>query len=213
MKVSEDDRVDAAAAGVEKPAISSCHLTLIFLSDLSRYRSLLRHQNRKFDSALTYYGLANDLVPASGYGHHQMGIIFLEEKKHLYIVYLFYRALAADQPHPNAAKNLELEFRHLMRPATPRAQSPLDALQAWFVRLHVHFYRGEEFPQHAELEEEVLHRFGLAIKACQFGPSLLKMILTNICAYQVAKGRIQGMSTNSPHQVGCADCFISKLDS
>jgi hypothetical protein len=193
MSVPDEDRVDAAATGVQEAVLSSCHITLIYLGDLSRYRSLLKTHGRNFDTALTYYSLANDLRPNSGYGHHQMGLIFLEEKKHLNIVYHFYRALAVEKPHPNAQSNLEVEFRDLLRPATPRAQTPQEAFASWFVRLHAYFHRGEHFTQHAELEEEVLHRFKMALKSHDSGSTLLHMILINICAYQVAQDKVKSM--------------------
>ncbi|KAL1871723.1 hypothetical protein VTK73DRAFT_1863 [Phialemonium thermophilum] len=196
MEIPDKDRVDAAATGVQPIVLASCHITLTYLGDLSRYRTLLRPQNdRKFDTALAYYSIANDLVPESGYGHHQMGLIFLGEKKHADIVYHFYRALAAPEPHPNALGNLEVEFRNLLRPAQSRAQTPHEAFTSWFVRLHAHYYQGQEFNQRSELEEEVLHRLKMALKDNDFGETLLKTVLVNICAYEVAQERVKAKWT------------------
>jgi tetratricopeptide (TPR) repeat protein len=189
-------RVDAMATGVKDQVLNSAYLTLIYLGDLWRYRTQLRHrEGRKYDAALAYYRLATDLDPRSGYAYHQMGVIFLEQEKHFEIVYHFYRSLAADEPHPNAAKNLENEFGRVLKvraSASPKGQGPHHVLQDWIVRLHAHFYLGKTFPQHAELEDEVLHRFGLAVKAHDFVDGLLKIALTNICAYQVAKDKVTG---------------------
>jgi protein SMG7 len=187
-------RIDAVATGVKAQVLTSAYLTLIYLGDLWRYRTQLRHrERRKYDASLAYYRLATDLDPRSGYAYHQMGVIFLEEEKHFDIVYHFYRSLAAEEPHPNAARNLGSEF-HRVRQSTAsvRGQGPHHALQDWIVRLHAHFYGGKEFAQHAELEDEVLHRFGLAVKANDFVDGLLKIALINICAYQVAKDKITG---------------------
>lgn len=192
MDVPPEERIDAVAAGIGQGIISSCHHTLTYMGDLSRYRSLYLPHGRNFDICLTFYSLANDLMPDSGYGYHQMGLVFLEEKKHVEIVYHFYRALAAVKPHPNASSNLEVEFRDLLRRDPPRARNPYDAFTFWFVRLHAYYHRGEHFTQRAELEEEVLHRFKLALKADDFGPTLLKMVLINICAFQIAQDKISG---------------------
>jgi hypothetical protein len=187
-------RIDAVAAGVKKQVLTSAYLTLNYLGDLWRYRTQLKHaERRKYDAALAYYRLATDLDPRSGYAYHQMGVIFLEQDKHFDIVYHFYRSLAAEEPHPNAAKNLESEFNRVLKAsASPRGQGPHQALQDWVVRLQAHFYLGKTFSQHAELEDEVLHRLGLAVKAHDFVAGLLKIALINICAYQVAKERITG---------------------
>lgn len=192
MTVPAQDRIDAVAAGIGDSLVSSCHLTLTYMGDLSRYRSLYLPHGRNFGICLTYYSLANDLIPDSGYGYHQMGLVFLEEKKHVEIVYHFYRALAAVKPHPNASSNLEVEFREVLRRDPPRARNPYDAFTFWFVRLHAYYHRGEHFSQRTELEEEVLHRFKVALKANDFSPTLLKMVLINICAYQIAQDKIKG---------------------
>jgi len=198
-------RVDAVAPAVKNQVLTSAYLTLNYLGDLWRYRTQLhRLERRKYDAALAYYRLATDLDPRSGYASHQMGVIFLEQERHFDIVYHFYRSLAAEEPHPNAAKNLESEFNRVLKSsASPRGHGPHHALQDWIVRLHAHFYLGKAFPQHAELEDEVLHRFGLAVKAHDFGHGLLKIALMNICAYQVAKDRITGKFSSSCDQQLC----------
>lgn len=195
MSVKPEEHVDAVATGVDRLVLRSCHLTLIYLGDLCRYRSHTRQKHQGSETALLYYGLANDLIPASGYGHHQMGVIFLDEKKHFEIVYHFYRAWSAKDPHPNSSNNLEVEFRELLRPATaPRSNNAQDAFKSWFVRLHAFFYRGEAFPQHAELEQEVVHRFEMALKSHDMCETLMKMVLINICAYDIAQGKVNGKS-------------------
>ncbi|KAB5570537.1 hypothetical protein GE09DRAFT_711026 [Coniochaeta sp. 2T2.1] len=209
--LGEGDIVDAVATGIEKQVLASCHLTLIYMGDLWRYRSQLRHrqpERRDFRPALAYYGLANDLDPKSGYAYHQMGVVSLEQEKHFDIIYYFYRSLAAEQPHPTAAKNLETGFKRVLQSTTtPQGQGPHRVLQDWVVRLHAHFYRGKEFPQHAELEDEVVHRLGLAVKAHDFADGLLKLVLINICAYQVAKDKI----TNEWTPEGSQSCQFTLL--
>ncbi|KAL0930914.1 telomerase activating protein est1 [Colletotrichum truncatum] len=172
---------------VRQCILKFCHAALIHLGDLSRYRT----QNRPkvpYEAALTYYSLAHDIIPTSGFAHHQMGIIYLDEKKHLDIIYHFYRALAIDEPHPMASQNLEAELKTLQQPPTParRAGAPPDPQEAfvlWFVRLHAYFYKGEPFPQHQELEDEVIHRLEMATKAPNTRELLQKMVLLNMSAF------------------------------
>ncbi|KAI8231433.1 Protein SMG7 [Colletotrichum sp. SAR 10_96] len=171
---------------VRQCILKFCHAALIHLGDLSRYRT----QNRPkvpYEAALVYYSLAHDIIPTSGFAHHQMGIIYLDEKKHLDIIYHFYRALAIEEPHPMATQNLEAELKTVQQPSTPARRAgppdPQEAFVLWFVRLHSHLYKGEPFPQHQELEDEVISRLEMAIKAPNTREMLQKMVLLNIAAF------------------------------
>lgn len=192
---------DEAGAETQASVVKSCHATLLHLGDLSRYRHKMRQKLHGSETALTYYSLAQDLNPDSGFAHHQMGVIYLEEKNHLEIVYHFYRAWAVRAPHPNATNNLEVEFKTLLNPSTPGKRNgppdPNAAFISWFVRLHARFFKGEAFPEHGELEEEVLHRFETALKTPGTFSLLLKMVLVNISAYYVAQAKIKSKLTTS----------------
>ncbi len=147
------------------------------------------------DTALVYYSLAHDIVPASGDAHHQMGVVLADEKKDFDIVYHFYRAWAVKQPHPNVARNLASEFKSLLSPPQPKAgnatKEPEQTFALWFVRLHARFFLGEAFSQQEELETEVLHRFGALLTAPASFSVLQKALLINICAYDVALKKVQ----------------------
>jgi protein SMG7 len=195
IDVPETERVDAAAANIEKLVTASAYRTLVYLGDLARYRTLIRpEKDRNYDSALAYYGLANDVDPTSGLAYHQMAVILREQSRHLEVVYSLYRGLVAEHPHPQASKNLGVVFKDLLRTTPPRAPKAHEALQFWFSRLHAHFDRGKVFSQHNELEKEVLGRFDMAVKAHDFGEGLLKLILVNICAYEVTSNKVKGIS-------------------
>jgi hypothetical protein len=190
--VPDSDHVDAAAAKIDKLVVASASRILVYLGDLARYRTLNRpEKDRKFDNSLAYYSLASDVDQDSGSPYNQMAVIYHEESRHLDIVYCLYRALLADHPHPGAAKNLGVEFKHLLKATAPKGGKDHEALQFWFPRLHAHFEQGKTFSQHNELEKEVLGRFDMAVKAHNFSNGLLKMILINICAYEVASKKIQ----------------------
>ncbi|KAK3380030.1 hypothetical protein B0T24DRAFT_590544 [Lasiosphaeria ovina] len=195
MPVPDEDKLNAADA---KLVTASCHKTLVHLGDLSRYRTLMRSKERRWDIALAYYALANELIPESGLAHHQCGVIYDETKNHLELVYHLYCAMACAEPHPNAPANLEREFRDLREQKAGSAKGATDALVSWFVKLHAFYFKGEEFPGRKELESEVDHRLAMAMKstaqseATQSGTDmgLLKMVLININAYVIGFQKI-----------------------
>jgi len=193
MPVPEKDKVNATAAQLEDVVKGSCHKTLIYLGDLARYRTLLRTKDRKWDGPLAYYFLANDLIPESGHGHHQCGVIYAETEDHLAVVYHMYRALACPRPHPIASTNLELEFRDLRG---RKAMTTKHALVTWFVKLHAFYSQGKDFVERKELESEVDHRLAIALKTgTGYGSDmdLVKMVLINITAYIAAQDKIRSM--------------------
>ncbi|KAF3770396.1 hypothetical protein M406DRAFT_216364, partial [Cryphonectria parasitica EP155] len=185
--VDESQSATIPADAVEK----SFHATLLHLGDISRWRNKARPRPDGLKTAVLFYELANDLKPTHGAAHHQLGI--LEDDNHLHIVYHLYRARAIETPHPNAAANLEQEFKKLLQPSTPSKRSgppdPNEAFANWFTKLHARLYKGDDFPP--ELEEEVLHRLDITLKKPGSLPLILKMVLVNIAAYWVAKSKIE----------------------
>ncbi|KAL2753322.1 hypothetical protein ACRALDRAFT_2029186 [Sodiomyces alcalophilus JCM 7366] len=184
--------------------VLSCSMTLIHIGDLVRYRCQARHHKKpNYRSALTYYSLAHDLNPSSGHAHHQMAIVYLDEKKHFEIVYHFFMSLAVARPHPRALQNLESELKSLIsssgapNSASRRSGPPNthDPFMNWFVRLHAFFYQGEKFSQQGELENEVLHRLDMSVRAADTEAMLMKMVLVNMAAYYVAKTRVSAQGT------------------
>lgn len=180
----------------------SCHATLLRLGDLSRYRNDIRTKDRSWDTAMSYYGLANDLYPKSGNAFNQMAVISLAEGQHLNAIYHLYRALAIDEPHPAAESNLEIEFKKITkewasgsRRSVPKGTNPgggaAGPLISWFVRLHAKLYKGEEFSGHDELENEVLSQMTVLLKEQPLEAILDKMVLINIAAEYFAAERLQ----------------------
>lgn len=194
-----DDTISPVSAELQAKVLKYCHATLIHLGDLARYRTRAKPKRSDYSAPLTYYSLAQDLLPTSGFAFHQMAIINIDEGKHLDVVYHFYRAWAVADPHPLARSNLESEFKTLATSNSSNQRSspgPYDAFIMWFVRLHARFYKGEIFSQHAELEGEVVHRLEMASKNPDSADVLMKMSLTNISAYYVASQRYMGEFTN-----------------
>ncbi|KAL2825614.1 hypothetical protein BDW59DRAFT_146076 [Aspergillus cavernicola] len=170
--------------------LQSCHATLIRLGDLSRYRETeLVSKDRNWGPAIGYYDLATLIYPASGASHNQLAVIALADGSHLRATYHLYRALSGPEPHPTAKGNLEIEFRkvtslwakrELIRPED--AGIPGKALAPWFVYLHAQCYRGVDFPEHDELESEVLSQLAVDLKERSLEGTLQKFCLINIAA-------------------------------
>ncbi|KKA21903.1 hypothetical protein T310_4067 [Rasamsonia emersonii CBS 393.64] len=158
---------------LRKRVLLSCHATLIRLGDLSRYREteLVSGKNRNWGPAIGYYDLASVINPDSGASHNQLAVIALADGNHLRATYHLYMALSAKDPHPTSKGNLEIEFRKIMnawakRELIPREDAgiPGKALTPWFVYLHAQCYKGVDFPEHDELENEVLSQLAVDLK-------------------------------------------------
>lgn len=101
----------AGSQGFRENVLQSCHRTLIYLGDLSRYRASDQLDAKPdYGPAIGYYGLACSLNPSNGMGHHQQAVVALEQKNHLRAIYHLFRAVVVAEPHPNALNNLKLEF-------------------------------------------------------------------------------------------------------
>ena len=189
-----------ASGDLQRRVLLSCHGALIRLGDLSRYRETeLVSKDRNWGPAIGYYDLAMIIYPASGMSHNQLAVIALADGNHLRATYHLYRALAAQEPHPSARSNLEIEFRkvksawakqELIRPED--AGVPGRALAPWFVYLHAQCYNGTDFPEHDELESEVLNQLAVDLKERSLEGTLQKFCLINIAAEDFSRKRSNG---------------------
>lgn len=144
------------------------------------------------------------IYPASGASHNQLAVIALADANHLKATYHLYRALAAQEPHPSARGNLEIEFRKVMNAWAKRelirpedAGIPGRALAPWFVYLHAQCYKGIDFPEHDELESEVLNQLAVDLKERSLEGTLQKFCLINIAAESFARVRSNGKLPDS----------------
>ncbi|KAF2968475.1 hypothetical protein GQX73_g5114 [Xylaria multiplex] len=181
--------------------LKSCHMTLVRLGDLVRYRcqSSDKFSRATFDTASDYYGLANSLDPEDGSAHHQLAVLHQIPGQHFDIVYHFHRAIVVSKPHELALKNLEREFKSPESSSQARkgpAKDQSQAMVTWFVRLHAFYFHGKHFSQQSELEEEVLHRVELAFKGeGTHDALLLRMILVNMAAYDISTEKVKSSWT------------------
>ncbi|KAF2194852.1 hypothetical protein K469DRAFT_136357 [Zopfia rhizophila CBS 207.26] len=180
-------------SSLKNQVLLSCHQALIQLGDLSRYRETeLVEKDRNWGPAKGYYGLAEEIYPDSGHSHNQLAVIAREDGNHFRSTYHLYRSLASKQPHPHAKPNLELEFKKIISAwskgelinnhRSSDGNTPGRALVAWFIRLHSKCYKGLEFTQHDELENEVLSQLAIELKERSLDGILQKIILINIAA-------------------------------
>ena len=171
----------------------SSHQTLVRLGDLSRYRETeLAGKEPNWGPAIGYYDLAGTIYPPSGVSHNQLAVIAKHREQHLGAIYHLYRALAAEESHPMAKGNLELEFKKIEAAwarnepiATSVAEGPHGsgkALENWFMRLHARCYKGVDFSEHDELENEVLSQLAVDLKERSLESLLNKIVLINITA-------------------------------
>ena len=185
----------------------SCHQTLVRLGDLSRWRETQSvKRDRNWGPAIGYYNLAGLIYPKSGASHNQLAVIALVDANHLSATYHLYRALAVEEPHPTAKGNLEIEFGkieeawskgELIKTDPVRnSQEPGKALMGWFMRLHARCYKGLDFPEHEELESEVLSQLVVDLKERSFESTLSKLVMINLAAEYVAGVRVRGELSN-----------------
>ena len=159
------------------------------------------NKDRNWGPAIGYYNLAGLIRPISGASHNQLAVIALVDANHLSATYHLYRALAVEEPHPTAKGNLEIEFRKieeawskgdlLRNDPVRNNQEPVQALVAWFMRLHARCYQGHDFLEHEELESEVLSQLVVDLKERSFENTLNKFVMINIAAEYFAGVRKQ----------------------
>jgi Est1 DNA/RNA binding domain/Telomerase activating protein Est1 len=202
---------------LRKRVLSACHATLIRLGDLSRYREseLVTTKARNWGPAIGYYDLAGTINPASGASHNQLAVIALADGNHLRATYHLYRALSAQEPYPTSSDNLALEFKKIMnawakRELIPREDAgiPGKALTPWFIYLHAQCYKGLDFPEHDELENEVMSQLAVDLKERPLEGTLQKFCLINIAAEGFTKVRSNGRYLSDVFASHLADCTL-----
>ena len=239
-QVKSDSQGESSQATISpdlrNKVLYSCHQTLIYLGDLSRYRASEKlDKNPDFGPAIGYYSLACTLRPSSGMGQHQQAVVALEQRHHLRAIYHLYRAMVIAEPHPLAANNLKLEFDktnaawdrgELIQRGPPNdTEASKRILVGWFVRLHSMCYKGEQFRGFEELEREVLNQLSVELKHRSLDSTLMRMVMINVAAQYDAGEKFQGMaifnsgnlgtcvnritSEPSPAESNCVSIFLS----
>ncbi|KAJ9638424.1 hypothetical protein H2199_007113 [Coniosporium tulheliwenetii] len=190
----------AIAPGIRQKVLFSCYHTLVHLGDLSRYRETAAAEKEyNWGPAVGYYSLAMEIYPDSGMAHNQLAVIALTDGNHFRATYHLYRSLSVKEPYPLAKDNLEREFKKILIASEKgelisktRLGTPIGpTLVAHFVRLHSKCYKGEDFPEHDELENEVLSQLAVELKERSLEGLLQKITLVNIAAEHYAVTQLQ----------------------
>lgn len=159
-------------------------------------------KDRNWGPAIGCYDLAHIIYPASGASHNQLAVIALVDANHLRAIYHLYRALAVDEPHPNAKGNLEIEFRKIQEASDKEASIDGDnergvpqssgALVRCFMCLHALSYSGAQTPEHEDVESEALRYLAVNVKERSLDGIINKIVLINIAAEYFAGVRLRG---------------------
>lgn len=217
QQIKPDVQYDSPAASGLTPelhqrVLNSCHQTVIYLGDLSRWRASEKlDKNPEFGPAIGYYTLACTIRPTSGMGQHQLAVIALEQRHHLQAIYHLYRSICVAEPHPNAVKNLKTQFEKtnaawdkgdLIQKGSPNdPEAPKRALIGWFVRLHSMCFKGEKFRGFDELEREVMGQLSAELRLRSLGSTLSRMVLVNIASQHMSIENYKGINGFPPFPV------------
>ncbi|EEH46095.2 uncharacterized protein PADG_02245 [Paracoccidioides brasiliensis Pb18] len=219
--LSTDDKPDISE-DLRKAVLLTCHATLIRLGDLSRYREMELvppTKNRNWDRAVRFYKLADMNNPDSGMSHNQLAVIGLADGNHLQATYHLYRALSAQEPNPTSNGNLEIEFKKVLAAwakgeLIANSKDEKTSLISSFVYLHAQCYKGVDFPEHDELENEILSQIAVDLKELSLPLHLLqKVCLINIAAENYANARrTNGKEKDGVEPARDAGLFFQRLN-
>ncbi|EDN04849.1 conserved hypothetical protein [Histoplasma mississippiense (nom. inval.)] len=160
------------------------------------YRGYIQHLVSRFNCIPELEKLAKELkFENSGMSHNQLAVIGLADGNHLQATYHLYRALSAREPYPTSNGNLEIEFRKVLAACAKgesigSSEDGKATLISMFIYLHAQCYKGVDFPEHDELENEILSQMAVDLKELSLHPPLLqKFCLINIAAEDYANAR------------------------
>ena len=197
---------EIAQAEARSSVLDLCFYALIRLGDLSRWREQRRADAKtNWAPAIGYYDLASTLRPNSGIPHNQLAVIAAASKDdNLRVIYHFYRALTAPEPHPTAEANLNLEFKKIMATPAPHLnrdshrQKPeseaqtLHDLVYWFNQLHAKCVNAPVLSEQEDLEKRVLGYLCVNIKEISMSWLLIQLVLVNLLAEHAATRKVEG---------------------
>jgi len=124
----------------------------------------------------------------------------LADANHMRAMYHLYRALTVEKPYPSARDNLEIEFKKVLGlqsknqlfAGMPGGKTPVNNLVAWFMCLHARCYKGVDFTQHDDLENEVLTTLTIELKERPLDGTLQRLMLMNLAAQFLTQKRFEG---------------------
>lgn len=166
--------------------IRSCHVSLIHLGDLSRYKELQAVQrNAKHDwgPALGYYQFARRLLPNAGTPMNQLAVVAIYTDNVLGSAYYFLRALCAVEAFPTARDNLVLGYKKMLNKEKVGETGILNL----FIKLHAGIYLKDKYPTVSKDQREVLSTIRKNVKERMIsGETLSQLACVNIASLYLA---------------------------
>ena len=184
--------------------LRSCHLTLIHLGDLSRWRETqLVTQGCNWGPAIGYYELASRVCRHSGEGYFQMAIISRVGSNVFDTTYYLYRALAVAEPHQLAGDNLQIHLRSIIDASqaeelnehllSGETQASREGLISAFLLLHAYHCTEPNFARITNFEADYLKRLKAALDQRSLETTVSRIFLINLAAEYHAGVRYRSM--------------------
>lgn len=174
--------------------VRSCHLSLIYLGDLSRYRELQavsKNGKKNWGPALGYYQFARKLLPDAGAPMNQLAVVAIYTENVLGSTYYFLRAICAVEEFPTARDNLALGFKKVL---TKEKSTDL-SIGELYIRLHAGIYLKETYETVASEQAEVLQILRKHISDRLISAETLShLACINIGAAHVVKRFVKGVT-------------------
>lgn len=159
--------------------VRSCHVSLIYLGDLSRYRELQassKNGQKNWGPALGYYQFARKLIPTAGAPMNQLAVVAIYAENTLSSTYFFIRAVCAMEEFPTARDNLALGFKKIV--ARERSAKQSDVVDS-YVRLLAGIYSREQYPDFDKDKKEVTTLLRKSILEREISTDVLAQLATS----------------------------------
>jgi hypothetical protein len=154
--------------------------------------------------AIGYYNLAATLLPQFGTVHNQLAALTVIDGDHLRAVYHLCLAATVEEPHENAIKNINYQFKKIINAwnsptnvISHQESNPLRPLQTWFIRVHARCSAGVWFSEYDAIEREVLQQLHSALirRTDLLAGTLEKFVIINAATEWLAYRRLKSMES------------------
>ena len=185
-----------------------CHISLIRLGDLSRWREeLLEPKSPCFSASIEFYELAGRILPQSGTCHNQLAKVCLKAGDKFGMIYELYRSLATEQPHETAKKNLDDGLRDLCRTgqelkkhAASREQEQ-SSLEDVLLTFQAYCFFQPTSARRGLLEEDLFQHFLIASDQDGSQDVVSKTLLMSLASELTARNSMSGEIVASVHHL------------
>lgn len=185
MPITDSNQIDVSKE-VKDLVIRSCHASLIYLGDLSRYRELQAgHRDGKHDwgPALGYYQFARRLLPDAGVPMNQLAVVATYGGNVLASTYYFHRAICAVDPFPAARNNLAVAYKKILDKNKDEKGVELNS----FIKVHANLSLDDKYVCTKKEQQELLSSVRNSITERTIsGETLCQLVCVNFAALYLA---------------------------